>query len=154
MREIKPPTKLDFSGYTVFLAGSINQDKATDWQKRVTETLDKYNITILNPRRDKWDGDLEQSIDNPVFNGQVTWELDAQDKCDLIIMFFDKDGPSPITLLELGLYAESGRLIVCCSEGFWRKGNVDILCKRYNIPQTKTLDELLEIVKMKYLSKI
>lgn len=154
MKEIKPPNKLDFKGYTIFLAGSINQNKATDWQKKVAKALDKYNITLFNPRRDNWDGDLEQSIKNPVFNEQVTWELDAQDKCDLIIMYFDKEGESPITLLELGHYATSGRLIVCCSEGFWRKGNVDHMCKRYKIPQVKTLDELIEMVKIKYLVKI
>lgn len=153
MKEIKPPQKLEYGKFTVFLAGSINQNEATDWQKQVSKALEKHDVTILNPRRDKWDGDLEQSIDNPTFNEQVTWELDAQVNCDLIIMFFDKEGESPITLLELGLYAEKKKLIVCCSEGFWRKGNVDIVCKRYKIPQVKTLEELIEVVKIKYLTE-
>jgi len=153
MNEIKPPAKLKFDEYSIFLAGSINQNKATDWQKKVKKALEKYKVTLFNPRRDKWDGDLEQSINNPVFEGQVTWELDGLDDCDLIIMFFDKEGESPITLLELGLYATSKRLVVCCSEGFWRKGNVDIVCKRYKIPTAKTLDELISIVEMKYLTK-
>jgi hypothetical protein len=153
MKEIKPPAKLDFSEYSIFLAGSINQNKATDWQKKVVKALGKYKVTLFNPRRDNWDGDLEQVITNPVFKGQVVWELDGQDDCDLIIMYFDKEGESPITLLELGLYASSGKLVVCCEEGFWRKGNVDIVCERFKITQAKTLDELISIVEMKYLSK-
>jgi hypothetical protein len=49
-------------------------------------------------------------------------------------MYFDPNTKSPISLLELGLFAQSKKLIVCCPRGFWRKGNVDITCDRYGIP--------------------
>lgn len=45
-------------------------------------------------------------------------------------------------MMELGLFANSGKLMVCCEDGFWRKGNVDIVCKRKGIDQYKTFDEL------------
>ena len=34
---------------------------------------------------------------------------------------------APITLLELGLFARSGKLIVCCPDGYWRKGNIEVV---------------------------
>jgi hypothetical protein len=39
------------------------------------------------------------------------------------------------------LFARSGKLLVCCPEGFWRKGNVEIVCARYGVPLVGELDE-------------
>ena len=128
---------------SVFLAGSIEMGKALNWQEIVEEMLGDTDITILNPRRDDWDSSWEQSIDNFQFREQVEWELEAQEKTDIIALYFCPDTKSPITLLELGLFAHTDKLIVCCPEGFWRKGNVDIVCKRYNIKNAPTLEHLI-----------
>ena len=134
---------------SIFLAGSIEMGKAENWQQRIVRELeDEQNLIIYNPRRDDWDSSWEQSIDNEQFNEQVTWELDHLDKVDIIPMYFSPGTQSPITLLELGLYASLGKLIVCCPEGFWRKGNVDITCRRYGIEQVQTIDELIQATKM------
>jgi hypothetical protein len=61
-------------------------------------------------------------------------------------MYFDPRGKAPITLLELGLYARSGKLIVCCPEGFWRRGNVQIVTQRYGVEMVPTLENLIERV--------
>ena len=66
------------------------------------------------------------------------------EKADKIIVYFDPETDAPITLLEFGKYANSGKLIVCCPKGFWRKGNVDIVCERENIKQVDTLEELIK----------
>lgn len=156
MIAIKPPYQIPTSYTTntkIFLAGSIEMGKAVDWQVLVTNSLKDLPVVILNPRRDNWDSSWEQSIDNPQFNEQVTWELDMLDRADIIAMYFDPTTMSPMSLLELGLYAELGKLIVCCPEGFWRKGNVDIVCKRYGIAQVKSLDDLIrEIVSIVKIS--
>lgn len=136
---------------SVFLAGSIEQGKAVDWQKEVTERIDCYAKYIFNPRRDKWDASLEQSINNPDFNAQVSWELTALDICSNIFMYFDPDTKSPISLLELGLYATSGKLIVCCPKGFWRRGNVEMVCSRYDIPLHSSLDEAVDLLQRKII---
>lgn len=60
-------------------------------------------------------------------------------------MYFDPSTKSPISLLELGLYARAGKMIVCCPDGFWRKGNVDIVCFRHKIKQVQTLDALINM---------
>lgn len=142
---IKPPQEpIDRKMPLIFLAGSIEMGKAIDWQTRITRALEDQCVIILNPRRNDWDSSWEQKIDNPQFNAQVTWELDMLEKAHIIAMYFDPATKSPISLLELGLFATSEKLIVCCPEGFWRKGNVDIVCKRYGIPQVSTIEGLVE----------
>ena len=120
----------------VFLAGSIEMGVAEAWQDRFINELKDANITILNPRRLEWDSSWEQSINNLQFKEQVEWELKAQEDADLIIMYFDPATKSPITLLELGLFRKKP-LVVCCPDGFWRQGNVEIVCNRYNIQFTR-----------------
>ena len=142
---LKPPAPLDFdpSRPSVFLAGSIEMGQAEDWQARFQESLRSADITILNPRRDVWDATWAQEIGNPQFRAQVEWELSAQERATLIAMYFAPATKSPVTLLELGLFARSGRLAVCCSDGYWRKGNVEIVCARYGVPMLESLDALI-----------
>ena len=142
----KPPAKQPFNlGKTsVFLAGSIEMGKAEDWQTTFTKSLGDADILVLNPRRDDWDSSWKQTIDDPQFNEQVTWELTSLEKADHIVMYFDPETQAPISLLELGLFASSGKMMVCCPEGFWRKGNVDIVCKRYHVPMFDTLDDMID----------
>lgn len=143
---IKAPEQIqkrDFNIPSIFLAGSIEMGTAENWQEELTLHLkDKFNI--LNPRRDDWDSTWEQNYDNPQFYKQVSWELNALDKCDIIIFYFSPGTKSPISLLELGLYANSGKCRVICPNGFWRKGNVDIVCEKYNIPLYDSIDDFLE----------
>src|SRR5262249_13162647 len=54
---------------------------------------------------------------------------------------------SPITLLELGLFARSGKLVVCCPVGFWRRGNIEVVCARYGIPLVDSLKALIDLVR-------
>jgi hypothetical protein len=150
-RIIKPPDIITISTNkkSIFLAGSIEMGKAEDWQTYIGNKMADYDIVICNPRRDSWDSSWEQSIDNPKFKEQVDWEMDALEKSDCIFFHFEPGTKSPISLLELGLHAESGKCIVHCPEGFWRKGNVDIVCSRYNIKQIKSIDEgIMELQKM------
>jgi hypothetical protein len=128
----------------VFLAGSIEMGAARDWQTEVSEDLLKYcPCTILNPRRDDWDSSWAQDINNKQFNEQVTWELKAIETADIVLMHFEPKTQSPITLLELGLLAYSPYLVVHCPNGFWRKGNVDIVCKHFGIHQVDNLEQLV-----------
>lgn len=144
----KPLTK-EKNSKAIFLAGSIDMGKAIDWQKQIKEYCKDENVTFFNPRRDDFDPELKQDINNPPFREQVEWELNALDASDIIVFFFDPKGKAPITLMELGIHTNSKdkKLIVCCEDGFWRKGNVDIVCKRYNIETVESLDKLCERVK-------
>lgn len=145
MRVIKAPEDFSHSedGYTVFLAGSIEMGTAEDWQYKLVKQFEDSNITFLNPRRDDWDSSWTQSIDNPQFSEQVTWELSGIENSDLVVFVFDPSTKSPITLLELGLVAGMGKeAVVFCPEPFWRKGNVDIVSSVYDLNVVDTFEDL------------
>ena len=147
MIEIKAPG--DYATYhdkkAVFLAGSIEMGAAIDWQAEVSRKLKDQDILVLNPRRDDWDSSWEQSMDHPQFRQQVEWELHALERADKILMYFAPDTKAPITLLELGLFAAKSpqKLVVCCPDGYWRKGNVDVVCNMYGVQQVNTLADLV-----------
>lgn len=144
MLEILAPEPIPNEGRLLFLAGSIEMGLADSWQSEVTRLLSESDWIILNPRRGSWDSSWEQTIDHPEFRQQVEWELDGLERAEKILMYFDPKTKSPISLLELGLFAKSNKLIVVCPSGFWRKGNVDIVCARYGIEQVESIEEALE----------
>lgn len=153
MIEIKPPNRLPKSNkIKIFLAGSIEMGTAQKWQDRVAESLSDQDVVLLNPRRDDWDASWVEKIENPQFRKQVEWEIDALEASDYVIMYFDPNTKSPISLLETGLYARSGKLFIVCPDGFWRKGNIDILCKEYGVEQFNSLDELVEYIESHVLT--
>jgi hypothetical protein len=98
---------------------------------------------VFHPRREDWDSSWTQDFENPQFFQQVTWELNALENSDLIIMYFSPGTKSPISVLELGIFAKSGKIRVVCPDPFWRKGNVDIVCQYYNIPLYENFETLL-----------
>lgn len=130
---------------TFFLAGSIDMGKAEDWQARVIKIHEHDDdIIFFNPRRPDWDSSWKQTIDNKQFREQVEWELDALEKADFIIMYFAPNSVSPITLLEFGLYAKTRKLRVICPKEYWRRGNVEITCKRYDVPFYEKFEDYFE----------
>jgi hypothetical protein len=142
--EFLPPQNIalrDRSMKSIFLAGSIEMGAAKDWQEELGKWLlwQKYNV--FNPRRKDWDSSWIQSYEDPHFNQQVKWEMNALDKADYIVMYLDPATKSPISLLELGLHAHSGKLFVICPDGFWRKGNVEVVCSVHDIPLFNSLDD-------------
>lgn len=146
MKVIYPPNSIEIpENYkSIFLAGSIDMGTAEDWQRRIIQHFNPTDtICFLNPRRKDWDNSWEQSIHNPQFYEQVNWELDGIEKADKVIFYFAPNTKAPITLMELGLNAHKGKSIVYCPEGYWRKGNVDIVCQRFSIQQVINLDELI-----------
>lgn len=148
MKAITPPDRFVPNGkFTVFLAGSIEMGKAEDWQTEFCGYFSDYNINILNPRRPNWDPSWVQSIDNPMFREQVEWELRCLSLSDLILMYLQPSTLSPISMLELGLYANTGKMVVCCPNGFYRKGNVDIVCEHHRIITCESKSEMLSIAR-------
>lgn len=128
---------------TIFLAGSIEMGTAKNWQHTVISHLAHTKWNILNPRRDDWDSNWKQEFNDPQFYQQVNWELNALDRSSLILMNFLPNTKSPISLLELGLYASSNKMMVVCPKEFWRRGNVEVVCEKYDIQLFETLDEAL-----------
>ena len=114
---------------SVFFAGTIDNGDSINWQQELTNKFSKdAEIIIYNPRNKHWDKNAS-NIDY-----QIKWEQEHLDKSDLIVMVLLDDSKSPISLLELGLYAQSKKIIVFCSNKFYRFDNVKLTCEKYNIP--------------------
>lgn len=145
-----PPMNIsnrDFTVKSIFLAGSIEMGTAEDYQTKMSNFINnELGFNVFNPRRKDWNSEWKQEFTNPQFSQQVNWELDALEKSDYIVMYFDPKTKSPISLLELGLFAHTGKLMVVCPDGFWRKGNVDIVCNRYNIPMFNDLEKVKDYI--------
>ena len=127
---------------SVFLAGSIDQGAASDWQARLVREIGGHAIAIFNPRRRQWDATWDTDSSHAGLRQQVEWELAAQERADLVAFYFEPGSRAPVTMLELGLAVARGRALVCCPKEFWRSGNVDLVCERYGIPRAGTLREL------------
>jgi len=126
----------------IFLAGSIDNGIAPDWQKEVLLALKDKDVMLMNPRRKDWDsnaGDKEVEL-------QVNWELDAMEYANYVIMYLAEGSKAPISLLELGLEAKSGRIIVAAHPTYYRRVNVKVVCERNSIPLYETLDELIQAI--------
>jgi hypothetical protein len=152
----KPPTRLSVDRPSVILYGAIQSDPNNDWQTRLTALLSDLPIAILNPRRDDWDSSWVEDITFAPFKEQVEWEMDYARIADVIVFYFAGGAKSlqPITLLELGLYAGTGKAIVCCSESFWKKGNVHMVCERYGIDLVGSVTELEHKVRARLVPKL
>ncbi len=140
------PDSIDLKSYkSVFLAGTIDMGSGVDWQKDVAELFEKApgNWVLFNPRQEFWDPGRENEMDY-----QVNWELSHLEDADYILMNFLPGSKSPITLLELGLFAKSGKLHVVCTDGFYRYDNVRITCAKYGVPVYASLTEAIgEIIR-------
>jgi hypothetical protein len=147
----KPPSPHEPSDGrpTLFLAGSIDMGAAEDWQAEVARRLSDLDIVALNPRRDDWDSSWRQSLDEPQFRGQVEWELDGLERADVVALWLAPESQAPISLLELGLFARSGKIIVGCPLGFWRRGNVEVVCARYQLPLLVDFDAFIATLRQR-----
>ncbi len=142
-----------------FLAGSIEMGKAEEWQKEFIDTLKVIErkfagnhtiyenfkkLSVYNPRREEWNPDWEQTMDNPHLSQQINWELDGLERADYILFYFAPGTLSPVTLYELGMYGARPKVYVVCSKDYLRAGNVEIACYRRNIPMFRTIEEALD----------
>lgn len=131
----------------IFLGGSIDMGRAANWQAELPQQLADLRVGWLNPRRADWNPAWKAEASEPEFRRQVEWELAALEDADIIILYFAAGTQSPISLLELGLYARSGKLIVLAPDGFWRKGNIDITAERYGVEQVADMPALAAAIR-------
>lgn len=138
-----PSRELFRYAHAVFLAGTTT---APDWREALIASLSHHAITILNPLRHDWDSSWKEDEAFEPFREQIQWELDMQDKSDLVVLYFGPDTDAPISLLEFGLCARLNKAIVVCHPGYRKKGNVQATCRRYNIKLMDSFDGLAAAV--------
>jgi len=133
----------------LFLSGSGPTETSGDWRMAISTSLSHLPITILNPWRDDWNSSWTEDITCDNFKQQTNWELDMMWNADVIAVYLDQDTQAPISLLELGLFASSGKVVVCCQPGYWKRGNVQVVCERFKIELCETFDDLLRSIERK-----
>jgi hypothetical protein len=148
----KPPVKAQATRPSVIFYGAIQSEPA--WQTNLASSLSDLPVDILDPRRDDWDSSWVEDISFPKFKEQVEWEMDGAKIADVVVFYFPPGALTPVALLELGMYAASGKVIVCCPDGFYKKGNVQMVCLRYGIELLETLGELNERVRARLREKL
>ena len=153
MIEVQAPQPWS-GGPLVFLSGSIEMGAAERWQDVVIAALREVSGVVLNPRRDDWDSSWRQDRTDGRFVEQVTWELAALAASDIVLIYFAPGTKSPITLLELGLRLGNDHLpdqtVVCCPDGFWRRGNVELTCLSRGVAVLPDLAAAIEVVKRQF----
>lgn len=125
--------------YRVFLAGTIDNGASANWQEQVIEKLSSnspkgMNLIVFNPRRSNWNANATHE-DQMI---QIDWEQRALADANHIFLVLLDGSKSPISLLELGLYAKSMKITVFCTKKFYRYDNVYDTCMRNNIELVET----------------
>ena len=139
--ELPEDIAADRSFTKIFLAGTIDMGNSRDWQMEVFDRFSRMDgrYILYNPRQENWDASRPGEMDY-----QVRWELDHLEEADVIIMYILGTSKSPISLLEMGLHARSGKMHVICERDFYRYDNVRITCAYYDVPLYDDLDSFLE----------
>ncbi|KAH7116761.1 hypothetical protein B0J11DRAFT_494169 [Dendryphion nanum] len=150
----EPPAVPTVDKPSVILYGSIESNKAGRWQTQLSLSLSDLPVAILNPLRDDWDSSWIEDISFPKFKEQVEWEMNHATVADVIVFYFAPGTLTPITLLELGMYAGTGKAVICCPPGFYKRGNVQMISLRYGIPLFETLDGLKKEVRERLHKKL
>lgn len=124
---------------SIYLAGSVDGE---NWRSFLDKELSNMNYIVFNPLIDKKE-DYVESLTNPQFCQQKLWESTCMAKSDYIVFYFNPNTKASISLLELGLWVREKPMVVCCPEGYWKKGDVDYVCQSFDIPQVEGLETLL-----------
>ncbi len=139
---IVSPTPVSITNRTsIFLGGSIDNGKASDWQSKFAEQMKDLNVVLLNPRRKDWNPDASWEEKDE----QIRWEMDAQQWATVRIYYFEPGTISPITLFELGLFHKEKYTIVCCPDDYQYQQNIKIACYRFdNVPVVNSFEQLID----------
>lgn len=146
----------DNNSLNIFLGGTIDMGLSRNWQGEFCQRLENIfgtkNVTIFNPRRDSGTG--VKPGDTADLRYQIQWELSHLDKSDIIVFNLLPESKSPITLMEIGLYANSDKgVFVICPESFYRYDNVFMVCSKFRIPLLHSEEDFFQIIKTNFRLK-
>jgi hypothetical protein len=116
---------------SIFLAGTTSKTSGPDWRETLTAALTHLPVTIFNPLRLDWDSSWVEDIAFAPFREQTQWELDMQERADMVVVYFGPATDAPISLLELGLCVRSAKAVVVCHRNYRKRGNVQMVCQRF-----------------------
>lgn len=126
----------------IFLAGSMDLEKSVGWRKKVVNQLSKdEKYCFLDPTHIKHD-----FLSASKMEAHVLWELNALELADRILLVFLKESLSPISLVELGLYVRTKKMIVVCPKEFYKIDYITVLCKKYQTTLVHSLEQAIQVL--------
>ncbi len=125
---------------SIFLAGSMDHKQEGSWREEIIAEFGTNDI--FDPTNTHHD-----ELNTEQMKHHIVWELGALQQSDLILLNFLKESKSPISLVELGMYVTSNKLIFICPKEFYKSDYVHTLCNKYNTPIFNTLNEAKTLLK-------
>ncbi len=125
----------------VFLAGSMCIDKEDNWRKNVIKNY-ANDFDFIDPTNEN-----HNLLNDSLMKKHINWELEGLELSDIIFMNLLPESKSPISMVELGLYARSNKLIICCPENFYQYRYINALAKKYNVTLFSELDKGIQYLK-------
>ncbi|MEP2240010.1 MAG: nucleoside 2-deoxyribosyltransferase domain-containing protein [Maribacter sp.] len=125
---------------SIFLAGSMDHKQEGSWRTKVIAEFGAHDI--FDPTHVH-----HNNLNDEQMKRHVQWELDALQLADMILLNFLPIALSPISLVELGMYVRSNKLIVICPKAFYKSNYVNTLCKKYNTPIFNNITEAKTLLK-------
>ncbi|KAK4466865.1 hypothetical protein QBC42DRAFT_258200 [Cladorrhinum samala] len=147
---VRAPSRPTITGKkSIFLAGTTTPTDGPDWRDILISAISHLPVTVFEPTRSDWDSTWEEDIKCPKFREQVEWELDMQERSDVVVIYFGPNTKAPISLLELGLVARSGKAIIGYHKQYEKRGNLQVVALKFGIKIAEVdgnYDKLLELV--------
>lgn len=125
---VSPPTdygETDYDKFLIFLAGTTGE-----WRKAI--------INYFRPYPDYF------VIVDPTNSQDYTWELNALEQVDVIVVFFEKVNIGAVSLMELGLSMQFTEIAVGCEPEFWAEKLIKDVTGFYDVPLFSSLSDLCE----------
>jgi len=123
---------------SLFLAGSMDIKGQTNWRERATEQFQAY-YHIFDPTHTN-----HSNLNDTEMSKHIKWEWEALNRSDLILLNFTAQAKSPMSLLELGMYISSGKIVVVCPKEFYQAHYINTLCTEHKVPIFESIDDILQ----------
>lgn len=118
MKIITAPEEGHLGQHSLFLAGGISN--CGDWQSKIIALLADTDLTLINPRRPKFDMN-----DPTVTEAQIAWEYRYLRQATVVLFWFPPETLCPITLFELGGALErKAQIFIGCHSAYARREDV------------------------------
>ncbi len=122
---------------SIFLAGSMAIGDRMNWRTRAINTFEK-RYHLFDPTN-VHHADLNDSE----MSKHIKWEWEALKHSDAILFNFNAESKSPISLLELGMYIRSEKIVVVCPKEFYQSHYIETLCSEEQVPLFQSIEEVL-----------
>jgi hypothetical protein len=134
---------------TLYLAGPFDGD-AGGWRDEVIGALEDLDITIIDPRNERWAG-LETGSAGR--RGAYDWQCDAAYEADVVVVWVPEGSAAPTALLVLGYLAakrgnaKRGSSVVVGGDG--ADGLVRLFAQNHQLfPVDGDLEEVARIARL------